>query len=137
MIGFVCFITFVTLHLQNCVGNLFRILMTRTKEFFFLDMTPCNLQVGSMFSEEQNTLNMETAGSSETLFPVCQAVRRRISEEFFLDNHRFWNHKFDKYEGRHAQKSKMRCRNKNRTKYCHCLCYLSFINYSTCRHYLA
>jgi len=80
-----------------------------------------------MFSEEQNTRNMETAGSSETLFPVCQAIRRRVSEKFFLDNHRFWNHKFGKYEVRHAQKSKMRCRNKNRTLYCHWLSYLSFI----------
>jgi hypothetical protein len=48
-----------------------------------------------MFSEEQNTLNMDTAGSSETSFPVFQAIERRVSEEIFLDNHRFWNHKFD------------------------------------------
>ena len=71
-----------------------------------------------MFSEEQNTLNKRTSSSSETLFPVYQAVRCRVSEDFFLASHRFWNHKFDKYEGRHAQKSKMRCRNKNGTKYC-------------------
>ena len=55
---------------------------------------------------------METAGSSETLFPVCQAVRRCVSEEIFLGNHRLLNHIFDKYRGRHVQKSEMRCRYK-------------------------